>query len=279
MATLFPLAIPSLAVEAVWAAGRGFPRELDWAEAEALAQAVAETGLQGQIFDPYYDSMCGAMSVFVPVRQQGGHWGEVRPTTDPADTISTGARVFMLPLPPGDSFLTELEGLGLVTSHGGGKTTSIVTLPVPGSPDEVRPLAAETILREGEWLADHAVANVFPETKLLFDPEGMEAWRARMVNQKARAGRIQLVVLLYAYTLEAEHPEIAAGVRRAAGGWGSVASFIGDETALDYVGEDRFLRFLENLRVFAREAQILRTQSLPSPDLDQATDRLFDEFF
>ncbi|MFC1660724.1 hypothetical protein ACFL3S_04540 [Gemmatimonadota bacterium] len=279
LATLYPFAIPSLAVEAAWAGGRGFPRELDWTEAEALARAVEEAGLQDRVFDPYYDSMCGAMSVFVPVSQQGGHWGEVRPPTDPADTISTGTRVFMLPLPPDDTFLTELEGLGLVRSHGGGQTTSIVTLPAPGNPDDVRLLAAETIRREVGWLVDHGVPNVFPEPSILFDPEAMQAWRADMVVQKARAGRIQLAVLLYAYAVEAEHPQIAAGVRRSAGGWGSVANFIGDETALDYVDEARFERFRENLRVFATEAQILRTQLLPSEDLDDATDRLFDEFF
>jgi hypothetical protein len=279
LATIYPMAIPSLALEAAWASGRGFPRELDWTEAEALARAVEEAGLQDRIFDPYYDSMCGAMSVFVPVRQQGGHWGEVRPPTDPADTVSTGARAFMLPLPPADTFLTELHDLGLVTAHGGGQTTSIVTLPRPGNPDDIRLLVAETIRREVQWLVDHAVANVFPSPSILLDPAEMRAWRDRLAAQKARAGRIQLAVLLYAYVLEAEHPEVAAGVRRSAGGWGSVANFIGDETALDYVDEARFERFRQNLRTFAEEAQILRTQLLPSQAVDEATDRLFDEFF
>jgi len=68
-------------------------------------------------------------------------------------------------------------------------------------------------------------------------------------------------------------------VRRSARGWGSVANFIGDETALDYVDEARFERFRQNLRAFAREVEVLRTQALPSEELDQATDRLFGEFF
>jgi len=279
LASTFPFAIPTLLVEGVWAGGRGFPRELDWREAEALAGAMEEAGLQERIVDPYYDSMCGAMSVFLPVRQRGGHWGEVRPLIDPADTISTGSFVYMLPLAPNDSLLSELEEAGLARSHGGGRTTAIVTLPRPGDPVQINTLVAETIRREAEWLADNAVANVFPEVALLFDVENLESWRARMTTQKWRAGRIQLAFLLYAYAIEAEHPDVAAGVRRSAGAWGGVANFIGDETALDYIDEARFERFKENLRVFAREAQILRTQLLPSPEVDRATDRLFDEFF
>jgi len=279
--TIFPFQFPSLLVEGIWATGRGFPRELDWREAEALADAVREGGLGERIMDPYYDSMSGALSVFYPIRQRGGHWGEVRPPTDPADTISTGAFVYMLPFPPDDFFLREMEERGLAMSHGGGRATSIVTLPRPGDPNQIPVLVADVIRAETEWLAREAVPNVFPDDpfRLLLHPEAMAAWRTRLETQKTHAGRIQLAVLLYAYVIEEEHPDVAAGVRRSAGGWGSVANFIGDETALDYVDEERFQRFRENLRTFSREAQILRTQLLPSPELGEATDRLFDEFF
>jgi hypothetical protein len=279
LATLYPFAIPSLAVEAAWAGGRGFPRELDWWEAEALALAQERAGLEDMIVHPYYDSMAGAMSVFLPGRQQGGHWGEVRPPEDPSDTLSTGAFLFMLPMAPDDPFLTELEGEGLIEAHGGGRATSLVTLTSPGPASRINQLVAETIQREVAWLVENAEANVFPDSERLFDQEWMRGWRARMVAQKARAGRVQLSVLLYAYSLEVDHPELGGGVRDSAGGWGSVANFIGDETALDYVGENRFERFRENLQTFALEAQILRTQRLPSEELDQATDRLFREFF
>jgi hypothetical protein len=152
-------------------------------------------------------------------------------------------------------------------------------LSTPGQPDRINVLVAETIQREAAWLIENAEANVFPDSDRLFDQEWMRGWRARMVAQKARAGRIQLAVLLYAYSLEVDHPELVVDVRDSAGGWGSVANFIGDETALDYVGRERFERFRQNLQAFARETQILRTQRLPSPELDRATDRLFDEFF
>ncbi len=100
-----------------------------------------------------------------------------------------------------------------------------------------------------------------------------------MARQKAHVGRVQLAVLIYAYAIEADDPDLAAGVRRSARGWGSVANFVGDETALDYVDEVRFERFRQNLRSFARELEVLRTQARPSPELDRATDRLFGEFF
>lgn len=279
VATLYPFTIPSLPVEAAWAAGQGFPRELDWREAEALAEATSEGGLQDRIFAPYYDSMCGGMSVFVPVRQRGGHWGEVRPTEDPAGGMSTGAFVHMLPLPPQDSLLAELEALGLAVSHGGGRETVLVTLPAPGAPEDVVPLVTDVIGSEARWLVDHAVPNVFPPATELFNVAAIRKHRERMARQKQRAGRIQLAVLLYAYAIEGGHPEVAAGVRRGARAWGSVANFIGDETALDYVDEARFERFRANLTEWAEAVQTLRDTGLPSADLDAVSDRLFDEFF
>jgi hypothetical protein len=279
LATIFPFAIPSLLVEFIWASGRGFPRELDWTEAEALAVAVENAGLRDRIIDPYYISMAGAMSVFSPGRERGGHWGEVRPLTDPADTLSTGSLVYMLPLAQDDSLLVALVDAGLVVSHGGGRTSLIVTLPVPGEPEVINPLVVETISREGRWLVDNAVPNLFPDPSLIFHQGELESWKARMTVQKWRVGRIQLAVLLYAYSIEGEHPEVAVDVRRSARGWGGVANFIGDETAMDYVDAARFQRFRENLLAFVKAAQVLETQLLPSPELDQAANRLFDEFF
>ena len=279
VATLYPFAIPSLPVETAWAAGQGFPRELDWEEAEALAEVVEADGLQDWIFDPYYDSLNGALSVFVPVRQRYGHWGEVRPAVDPADTISTGDFVFMIPVPPDDSLLAAFAGNGLVTNHGGGRETSLVTLPAPGGTAAVNPVLVDVVQQEIAWLVENAVPNLFPPASSLFNVAEIRAHRETMARQKARVGRIQLAVLLYAYAVEADEPELAAGVRRSARGWGSVANFIGDETALDYVDAERFERFRRNLRAFAREAEVLRTQAYPSAELDEATDRLFGEFF
>jgi hypothetical protein len=279
VATLYPFTIPSLPVETAWAAGQGFPRELDWNEAEALALVVEEDSLQDRIFDPYYDSLNGALSVFVPVRQRYGHWGEVRPVEDPAEMISTGEFVFMVPVPPDDSLLVEFDARGLVNNHGGGRETSLITLPAAAGTAAINELLVDLIEQETGWLLQNAVPNLFPPATMLFNVAEIRAHRERMAVQKAHVGRIQLAVLVYAFAVEEANPELAAGVRRSARGWGSVANFIGDETAMDYIDEVRFERFRQNLRAFAREAEVLRTQALPSEALDEATDRLFREFF
>jgi len=152
-------------------------------------------------------------------------------------------------------------------------------LPAAGDPDEVNPLVVDVIEREVAWLIENAEPNLFPPATMLFNVSEIRTLRESMAIQKAHVGRIQLAVLLYAYAIEAEHPKVAAGVRRSARGWGGVANFIGDETALDYIDEVRFARFRTNLAEWAREVQTLRESELPTPELDEATDRLFDEFF
>jgi len=280
LATLYPFAIPSLPVETAWAAGQGFPRELDWWEAEALAGVVEQDSLADRIFDPYYNSLCGAVAVFAPeVRQRGGHWGEVRPPVDPADTISAGSFVHMLPLPPDDSLLVEWDRNGLVTNHGGGRQTSLVTLPAPAGTAAFNPMLVDVIDREVEWLLANGRPNLFPPPATLFNVVERREHRDMLARQKAHIGRIQLAVLLYAFAVEGDDPDLAAGVRRSARGWGGVANFLGDETAMDYVDEARFRRFLVNLESFRDELQVMRTQPYPSPELDRATDRLFQDFF
>jgi hypothetical protein len=280
LATVFPLSMPSLPVEFAWAMGRGFPRELDWLEAEALAQVVDQAGLEDRIFSTYYDSMCGALSVFTPVRQERGHWGEVRPLVDPAADIPASEKVYLLPVPPDDALLHRLAGDGLIRVHGGGVEISVVTLEDAPPLGSVAPMLAEILADEALWLADNAVANTFPDAMTLFLSEDALPNRRRvMAEQKAHAGRAQVAVLVYAAAVQSTDAGIAAGARASARGWGAVANFIGDETAIDYVDEVRFQRFLANLREFAEAARTPGTAFLPTPELDQATDRLFDDFF
>jgi hypothetical protein len=198
---------------------------------------------------------------------------------DPADTISAGEFVHMLPLPPDDSLLVVFDGAGLVVNHGGGRETSLVTLPSPAGTAAVNPLLADVVESEIDWLVTNAVPNLFPSPTMLFNVAEIRARRVRMAEQKAHIGRIQLAVLAYAFAIEEEAPDVAVGVLRSAHGWGGVANFLGDETAIDYVDEARFQRFLTNLQAFGREVQVLRTQALPSIELDRATDRLFQDFF
>jgi hypothetical protein len=86
--------------------------------------------------------------------------------------------------------------MGLVTDHGGGRETSIVTLPAAGDPDEINPLVVDVIEREAAWLTDNAVPNLFPPPTMLFNVSEVRARRERMAIQKAHVGRVRLAVVL-----------------------------------------------------------------------------------
>jgi hypothetical protein len=168
---------------------------------------------------------------------------------------------------------------GLVKIQGGTAQTSVVTLTRPGPLDTVPPLVAEVLHDEALWLAGHAVNNKMPPLPAILSREGLADFRARLVLQKIHAGRMNLAVLVYAYAMEPSHPDIAEGARNNSSGFGSLANFLGDETAMDYINDARFERLRENLTKFAAEVQVLRVQPLPSPTLDQATQRIFREYF
>ncbi len=279
LATVFPFSIPSLPVEYAWAVGRGFPRELDWKEARALAEVLEKSKLNSRIVNSYYDSLSLAMAVYTDLRQEFGHWGEVRPKVNPAANISTGEKVYVIPVPPADAELSQLEQRGFLRVHGGSAETSIVTLEPPRSLEETSPVVAELVERNGLWLAKHAENNSMPPPAKLFSQEARAERGLRMLEQRKHAGRIQVAVLLYAYAAEGVDQDSAAGGRRAARGWGSVANFIGDETAIDYLSAARFERFRQNIQALAQLAPSLKESLKPKPEVNEATDRLFREFF
>ena len=279
LATLFPLSIPSLPVELAWAVGRGFPRELDWKEARALAGALEQAKLNDRIVTSYYDSLSLAMAAYTPLRHQYGHWGEVRPAQDPARDVSAGSKVYVAAVPPDDGRLREWERRGLVRIHGGSARTSLLTLPAAAPLEQAAALASEALAEEATWLANHGVNNRMPPPRMLLQWELIDDYRRRMDLQRKHAGRMQVVLLVYAYALEATDPEVAAGVRSGARGWGSVANFIGDETAMDYLSEARFEQFRTNLREFAREVLTLSESRLPTGATRATADRLMRDFF
>lgn len=280
MATVYPLSIPTLPLEVAWAAGHRFPRELDWKEARTLAEVVERDNLSDRIVLSYYDSLSGAMAVYEPrLRQQFGHWGEVRPKIDPARGISAGAKMYVLPAPPGDPVLKRFAEAGWIRVHGGSDLTSIVTLPKAYSLEETAATLATVISEEAGWLHDHAVNNRFPPLGEVVSPAAIAAYRERRSTQRTHAGRIEAAVLIYSYALEQTRPDIAVGVRGSVRGWGSVANFIGDETAMDYLSDQRFERFRQNVAELGKEALALRTDPLPNARLDRVSDQLFKDCF
>jgi hypothetical protein len=279
VATVFPLSIPSLPVEFAWAAGRGFPRELDWNEARTLARVLEQAGLADRIVNSYYDSLSAAMAVYRPLRQEFGHWGEVRPAVNPARDLSAAEKVYVLPLPPNDEVLRRLEQTGWMAVHGGSDQTTIATLTAAAPLEEAAAITAGILSEEAEWLARNAVNNRMPPPADLFDFNRIVQRRRRMALQRARAGRIQAALLVYAFAMERADRDRAPGVRDAARAWGTIANFIGDETAIDYVGDARFERFRHNVSEWGRTVSALRDQPLGTPEIDRLTGRLFDDLF
>jgi hypothetical protein len=279
VATLFPLTIPSWPVEFAWAAGHGFPRELDWREARTLAGVLERSGAVGRVVNSYYDSLSAAMAVFLPLRQEFGHWGEVRPAVNPAGNLSAAEKVYVLPLPPEDAALRELASRGWIEVHGGSARTTVATLAARPPWPEAQALLARVARNECAWLAANAVNNRMPPPRALLDPAAIEAFRRTTTLQRNRAGRVAAAVLLYAYALEGVDAERAAGARGAVRGWGSVANFLGDETAIDYVSDERFDRFRRNAVRWSEAVLAHSRGETTDEELGRLTDLLFDDFF
>ncbi|MFH1574310.1 MAG: hypothetical protein ABIG68_10020, partial [Acidobacteriota bacterium] len=279
VASLFPLSLPTLPLELMWATGNGIPRELDWNEARTLARVLEKAGLNDRIVTSYYDSLSAGMAVYTDLRQEYGHWGEVRPPENPAAHIPTADKVYVVPLPPGDPKLAELAEAGLVRVHGGSEWTSIVTLGPPRPPEEIAPLTADVLHEEAGWLAAKANNNRMPPMRVIFSPQAMAELRRQRASQKCHPGRIQLAYLLYASSMDATDPELARQVRGGARGWGAIANFIGDETAVDYLSDARFDLFRGNAGRFSEASLALRTRTRPTAELDEISGRLFDDFF
>ena len=279
LATVYPLSIPALPVELAWATGCGFPRELDWGEVRQLAAVMEREGLQERIVKSYYVSLSSGMMAYTPFRQEGGHWGEVRPPENPARDISAGEKVYMLPLPPDDPVLARFAQAGWVEVHGGSDRTAIATLPATATLDEAAPLVAGIARAEAAWLAENAVNNSMPPVEDMLNPARIAALRERTTTQRNHAGRIVAAILVYACALVEAHPEAAAGTRGTVGAWGSMVNFLGDETAIGYLDGRRFAVFRENNGRWAGAAGTLAETKLPSDELKNTTAKLFDDFF
>jgi hypothetical protein len=279
LATIFPLSIPSLPVEAAWAFGLGFPRELDWKEARTLARIVAETGTGDRIVHSYYDSLSAAMAVYFPLHQEFGHWGEVRPRMNPAGEISAGEKLYVLPIPPDDELLRQFEVEGLIRVLGGSSRTSLVLLAERGSSRDLAPRLAQAMRRECRWLVEYAVNNRMPPASDLFHPERIEEFRTRATEQRNRVGRMEVSMLVLAFALEGDDKEFAREVRGGERAWGSVANFVGDETALDYLDDARFERFRNNISARGDGVVDWVDGRIPRSEIDRLSDQLFDDLF
>jgi hypothetical protein len=284
IATLFPLGPPSLAGEISWDAGYRWPRMLNWERARQIAATIERNHLEGRLLATYQNSLGSAVAVFAPVTVEKGHWVEVQPRDDPADDLSAGAKVYVLPLSPGDPFLRDEAAAGLVKIYGGTSDCAVVTLTRAGDPRQVEPIFDREIADNAQWLADHAINNQLLDVKLLEFPRLTSAAElnlrhAQVERQRAHAGRMEAATLLYAYAMERSRPEIAKALRAAALGFGNLASFlsdgdaVGDESAAEHA---RFRRDIGALAAVMRAHPVDPTSSLA---VRRAFVRLFEDYF
>jgi len=279
LATVFPLTLPSLGFELGWAFGLRYPRMLDWAERKQLAEVIGRNGLNTRLVSPWNPTQCIAMAVFVPMQFEGGHWVEVQPSSYGARQLSAGVKVYALPVPPGDPVLRGFADAGFVTIHGGTSLNSIVTLDAPAALADAARNLAGTATREAQWLSEFSQNNRMPGIGEMLSAEAVARRRLQAREQRTRAGRIEAAILIYAYALEKDHRDRAEGARGAARGYGEIANLLGDEATLDFRSEADHQQLKTNLANFARAVRCLASQDLPSRELDQANDRLFDDYF
>lgn len=236
LATLFPLGVPALGAEAAWAAGIHYPRPVNWHDAHKIARVIQNNGLTDDLVADYMPALCPAIAVYAPISCEKGHWVEVQPLIDPADAISAGRKVYVLPLSAHDAALTAMERRRWVRVWGGTKHSTVATLTAPAPLGDAAAAAGRIVATQAGWLSEHAVNNSFnsADWRVPLSPPELAAWHVRLLNQRERGGRIELALILYAYALEPQHPTQAAAMRRTARGFGVIASFLGDDLALDY---------------------------------------------
>jgi len=195
-------------------------------------------------------------------------------------SFTAASKVYVLPLAPGDATLADLAGRGWLEVHGGTARSAVVTLGArPALPEAARAMS-EIAAREAQWLAAHARNNTIdPVGEVLFSRAGIAARRALLTEQRFHAGRIELVALVYAHAAEAADPALAERLRGSVRGWASLAAFLSDEFAVDFIPGGRHQRLRENLAVWSQAVATLAVTVQPSAELERATEKVFGEYF
>jgi hypothetical protein len=107
----------------------------------------------------------------------------------------------------------------------------------------------------------------------------MAEFRRVTTTQRNRAGRIETALLIYSYSLEAGDVGLARRVQSSARGWGSIANFLGDETALDYLTTARFSLFRDNVRLWGDGIFATSIGDVSAEEIGELTTKLMDDFF
>jgi hypothetical protein len=280
IATLFPFGIPALAAEAAWAAGIRYPRALSWKTAETLARAIGHQTTGGQLVADYQPSLCPAIAVYAPIACEKGHWVEVQPRVDPADALSAERKVYVLPLAADDVALEAMARRGWLRAWGGTPASTVVTLAARAPLDAAAAAAGQIVASESAWLSSRAVNNSLRagEWWTMLSPAALQTRGAQLLEQRERAGRIQLALIVYAYALEPGFPPQAARMRRAARGFGVIASFLGDDLALDFESDAATARLKWRMGLLSFAAQAMDRQPPPDAEFERALDETLEVY-
>jgi hypothetical protein len=278
LATFFPLGLPSLGAETSWLLGLRYPRYLDWNEQRELATVLRASTSPERLVSAYGTSLCPSLAVYTPVKCEKGHWVEVQPRPDPAEELPTASKTYILPLAPDDPILTSVEARGLIRVYGGSRRTTIASLNEATNPGPITD-ASSNLADAADWLADHAVNNRLGTPDQILSKRWLSERRHQLEAQRTQAGRLMLAALLLAQRLEPIDPETAREMRNAARAFGGVATFIGEESSVDFVDDARHERLRENLRSLAAEARAATESGAPLARLLEAIKRLENDYF
>ena len=221
-----------------------------------------------------------AIAVYAPIACEKDHWVEVQPRVDPADALLAASKVYVLPLEAGDSALEIMARRGWLRAWGGAADSTVVTLTARAPLDAASVAAGQIVASEAAWLSSHAVNNSFRAAAWLtvLSPATSRAWRAQLLEQRERAGRIQLALIVYAYALEPGFPRQAARMRRAARDFGVTASFLGDGLALYWETDAATARLKWRLGLLSFAAESMERQPPPDAEFERALDETLDVY-
>jgi hypothetical protein len=277
LATLFPLGLPSLGAEALWLFGLRYPRNLDWVERRELAGIVQQAEPHGRLVSAYDPSLCTSLAVYAKLQCEKGHWVEVQPRPDPADDLLAASKLYVVPVPPGDPVLTSWASQNLLRIHGGSGRTAIVSLAEIDPPDGSD--APEILASSALWLAEHAVNNRLGTPDQILSATWLVERRRQALAQRTEAGRMMLAALLLAGELEPRDSQAGYDMRQSARIFGAIATFLGEESSIDFIDDPRHERLRENLRAVATEARSVTRSGASPARLLEAIERLRSDYF
>jgi hypothetical protein len=161
---------------------------------------------------------------------------------------------------------------GWLRTWGGAADSTVVTLATIAPLEAASEATGQIVAAEAAWLSAHAIDNALPggEWIAMFSPGILRAQRTQLLEQRERAGRIQLALLVYGAALEPPFPPEAAAMRRAARSFGVIASFLGDRLACGFETGADAARLRWRMGMLAAAAQAMGRQPPPDAEFERA---------